>query len=245
MNQVALLGIVLGITAGGLGCDRGDREPAPRKAPPTPAPAVAPPPPAPAPPPPPAPVRPSPPPEVPPVPVPRLAPTTPPRGGWLDLPAWPAGATELTVTWLVYPILDGREPETTKAPLQLVLTIGGVSRIVELPPQFGALSPLNEPVCAGKVMMAYPLERGEVAKITFYEGGAGGFLLRRAGAEALALVGWEQSDGACPDREGLPTVCPRKDRRVLQLHVPRAVTIHEEILEVDEHGERHPLDCTR
>ena len=69
-------------------------------------------------------------------------PTPPPVHGWLDLPAWSAG-DQLEITWLVSIVLDGKDPESSKFPVELVATIGGVSRRLTLKPQLGAVSPLN------------------------------------------------------------------------------------------------------
>lgn len=166
--------------------------------------------------------------------------------GWLDQPRWPTpkAGDRIELTWLVYPIPPPADtPENTRAPLALEITIGGVTRVQKFPPQLGALKPLNLPLCEGAVnLVAYPFERGEVAKITFYEGGAGGFLVKRAASDVLSVIGWEQSDGAC-EVKGQIAVCPRHDKLVTKLHVPKGLEIRERIFEVDTKGTRHPFDC--
>lgn len=103
-------------------------------------------------------------------------------------------------------------------------------------------------MCAGKLgpgalTIAYPLRKGDLAKLTFYEGGAGGYLVRRAGPEALAVIAWEQTDGACPLPNGDLGVCPPSETRVVKLHVPAHVKVHEAIVEIEPDGTRHPIDC--
>ena len=118
-----------------------------------------------------------------------------------------------------------------------------MTRVQKFSPQLGALKPLNLPLCEGVVnLVAYPLERGEVAKITFYEGGAGGFLVKRAASDVLSVIGWEQSDGAC-EVKGQVTMCPRHDKLVTKLHVPKGLEIRERIFELDAKGTRHAFDC--
>ena len=91
---------------------------------------------------------------------------------------------------------------------------------------------------------AYPLEKGELAKITFYEGGAGGYFLRRAG-NFLTIFEWSQTDGACPGANDELVACPRSVEQVGKIRVKAKVgaTIVEEILMVDDKGVRSPFDC--
>jgi hypothetical protein len=154
--------------------------------------------------------------------------------GWLDQPAWPADGKELELAWLVSTELvpDKRYPDWQDAPLDLVATIGGVSRHAVLAPQFGGLKPLNQSACGGN---AYPLEKTEVAKITFYEGGAGGYFVRRKGADVLEVGTWDQGDGLGD---------PRHETSVLRMHVPAKLKIHQAIFEVDAKGTRTPFDCS-
>jgi hypothetical protein len=159
---------------------------------------------------------------------------------WVDTPAWPTAKPDaIDVTWVVHPIADASKPETTKAPLDLEVTIGSVTRTIKLDPQFGALSPINQTVCKTS---AYPLGKHEVAKITFYEGGAGGYFIRRSGA-VLGIVDWSLTDGACPDKHGDPGACPRTEKLVIQLHAPN-VPVREHIVELDANGARHAFACS-
>ena len=109
------------------------------------------------------------------------------------------------------------------------------------------MNPYNESVCedpnTGR-QIAYPLARGEVAKITFYEGGAGGFLVRRSGDNALVVIEWELGDGACTDRKGNMVPCAQSEQRVVSFHVPPGVKIHQRILQVDPEGVAHAFGCT-
>lgn len=79
--------------------------------------------------------------------------------------------------------------------------------------------------------------------IAFYEGGAGGYFVRRTGG-VLSIVDWSLGDGACPDKHGNLGVCPRSEKVKFQLHSPAAAKIHEHIVEVDDAGTRHAFACT-
>jgi hypothetical protein len=159
---------------------------------------------------------------------------------WVDTPRWPAKAEAIDVTWLVYPVpANATTPETTKAPLALEVRIGTVTRTIKLDAQLGALTPDNQVVCKTS---AYPLGKGEVAKITFYEGGAGGYFIRRS-HDVLSIVDWSLTDGACADKHGDPGPCPRDEKVKLRLHAPN-VPVHEHIIEIDAAGARHAFACT-
>jgi hypothetical protein len=160
---------------------------------------------------------------------------------WVDKPAWPAKADAIELTWVVYPVPpNATTPETTKAPLALEIRIGSVTRTIKLDAQLGALEPYNQVVCKTS---SYPLDKGEVAKITFYEGGAGGYYVRRTGG-VLAIVDWFLTDGACPDKHGNPGgPCPGTAKVKVQLHAPN-VPVHEHIVEVDDTGARHAFACS-
>ena len=117
---------------------------------------------------------------------------------WSDTPAWPK-AQKGELVWVLSPLLKAAENEYPKQPVALEVTLGGVTRTLTLAPDFGALHPLNEPMCAdGDHVIAYPLAHGEVAKLTFYEGGAGGYVVRRSG-DALSVIHWTLEDYACED----------------------------------------------
>jgi hypothetical protein len=119
------------------------------------------------------------------------------------------------------------------------VAIGSVERVVKLSPQIGQMPAIYQHACAGSML---PLRRGELAQLTFEEGGFGGFIARRAG-DALEIVAWEQEDGACDDH-GKPVACPRRDKLVAHLHVPAGATLGEVIELVDAKGARHPFPCS-
>jgi hypothetical protein len=158
---------------------------------------------------------------------------------WSDTPAWPKAKTGELV-WVVSPPIVTADPNAMpNQPVALEVTLGTVTRTIKLAPEFGSMKPYNQPMCKGD---AYPFARGEVAKLTFYEGGAGGYVIARSGDE-LSVIRWSLEDGACEDKHHQPVGCPRKDKRVARLHVPADVKLHEQILEVDDKGARHPFDC--
>src|SRR5664279_4881727 len=94
---------------------------------------------------------------------------------WSDTPAWPKAKTGELV-WVVSPPIVTADPNAMpNQPVALEVTLGTVTRTIKLAPEFGSMKQYNQPMCkqADRVD-AYPLEHGEVAKLTFYEGGAGG-----------------------------------------------------------------------
>lgn len=146
------------------------------------------------------------------------------------------------VTWIVHPLVpDPKEPDTLLYPLTLV---AGGDRI-ELEPQLGGLKPYNQSVCSGKAQVdQYPLADGEVAKITFFEGGAGGYLVKRS-RKGLVLIAWNQSDGLCEDpKTHEPAPCPRSERQVREFVVGPAVEVTQQLFVVDKSGKQSPIDCT-
>jgi hypothetical protein len=162
---------------------------------------------------------------------------------WSDTPAWPKAKTGELV-WVVSPPIVTADPNAMpNQPVALEVTLGTVTRTIKLAPELGSMKPYNQPMCkqAGRVD-AYALGKGEVAKLTFYEGGAGGYVIARSGDE-LSVIRWSLEDGACEDKHHQPVGCPRKDKRVARFHVPAGVKLHEQILEVDDKGARHPFDC--
>lgn len=121
----------------------------------------------------------------------------------------------------------------------LTLEIRG-GRTIELEPQMGSLFPFNQSVCKST---AYPLEPGELAKITFYEGGAGGYVVRRKG-DGLELVAWSQADGACADEStGDPVACPPMYERVQMIDAVPNARVEETIVELDAAGMRTVMSC--
>ena len=150
---------------------------------------------------------------------------------------------EVTLTWVVYPpsVPTKHDPQILQQPVDLEVTAGGETKTSKLAPQFGGLMPYNQSACKGD---AYPLARGELAKLTFYEGGAGGFYVKwKAGA--LFIYSWAQTDGLCGTVEK-PEECPRNEKQVASMGV-KATTkakIVERIVEVDDKGVRKPFDCS-
>jgi hypothetical protein len=150
--------------------------------------------------------------------------------------------TTFTLTWLVHPDLPVKHPEVDY-PLTPVDLVAGTERIA-LKPQLGALKAINQSACAGKVSIEqYPLDKGEVAKITFYEGGAGGYFVRRVAPLQLALYSWELGDGACPDAKGEPGACPRKEKKLRTIAVPAGAAIVQKLMMVDAKGKQTPYAC--
>jgi hypothetical protein len=162
---------------------------------------------------------------------------------WSDKPAWPKAKTGELV-WVISPVIKTDDVNAMpNRPVTLEVTLGGVTRAIKLAPDFGALHPLDEPMCAnGDQVIAYPLAHGEIAKLTFYEGGAGGYVVKRSGDE-LSVIHWTLADYACEDKHHHTIACPNHDKRVARFHVPANVKLHEQIVEVDDHGERQPFDC--
>lgn len=158
---------------------------------------------------------------------------------WIDTPAWPEHATAAELTWLVSPAVAAGSNEMPNQPVELVVAIAGVERRVTLRPTYGQMVPTYQSICGNK---AFAPNRGELSQINFEEGGFGGFLVRRAGDDALEVVEWTQEDGACIVH-GKMTACPRKDKVVASMHVPAGVTVREHVFELDAHGKRTPFSC--
>ncbi|HEY3806645.1 MAG TPA: hypothetical protein VGL61_28775 [Kofleriaceae bacterium] len=163
--------------------------------------------------------------------------------GWIDSPRWPAG-NRVELAWLVYPtvprVYQGMG-DTMVAPLQLVATIGSVSRVVTFDPQLGSLKLYFQSACGSDGL---PPERNEIAKLVFEEGGFGGELVRRDGDGVVEILDWSQSDGACPDAHGQPAACKPHEKLVARMHVPHGATFTQAIYDVDDAGARHPFDCS-
>jgi hypothetical protein len=143
------------------------------------------------------------------------------------------------LTWVVHPPPKTSKDDYPKQPLDLVIKVGTTTKTIKLAPQMGSLKPYNQALCKTG---AYPYEVGEVAKITFYEGGAGGYFIRRA-KPGFELVDWGQTDGACDDGKGGMTVCPRSEKFVQRLDLPEDGKFVESIVEIDDAGKRHTLSC--
>jgi hypothetical protein len=155
---------------------------------------------------------------------------------------------DIVIEWLVLEpsVPLDRDPQILQQPVKLgIFVVGPVTpapgfRPLELPPQFGALQPYNQSACKGD---AYPLKKGELAKLTFYEGGAGGFFVKRKG-DTFGVYSWAQTDGLCGDVDK-PVECPRNEKQVasVTLKAKPDAKVHETIYELEK-GVRKPFDCS-
>lgn len=153
----------------------------------------------------------------------------------LDGPAWPAGKSpELKLTWAVYPSVG--QGETSTRNLELVARIGEVVRRFPVGSIRGALLPANQSVCGDK-QIAYKKAPGEVAKITFYVGGASTFVARRASAGMLEIESVQGSDGYCPTND-----CDTK-LPLVTIPIPDDARIVEAISDIQGPGKEGPFDC--
>ncbi|HEY4182424.1 MAG TPA: hypothetical protein VGM90_36585 [Kofleriaceae bacterium] len=146
-------------------------------------------------------------------------------------------ATPVQLTWVVH--ASAATDENYKQALELEVTTAGKTKTITLKPQVGALYAYNQIACKTD---AYPLGKNEVAKITFYEGGAGGYFVRHKGS-AYELVDWFLTDGACDDKKGNFVACPRQEKLVQKLAVPANAQLVDRIIEVDLAGQRTPFVC--
>jgi hypothetical protein len=149
----------------------------------------------------------------------------------------------IAITWLVYPpsVPMKRDPEILEQPVTLEIMTAGKVHTKKLAPQFGGLQPYNQSACNGD---AYPLQDGELAKLTFYEGGAGGYLVKRTG-DTLVVYSWAQSDGLCGTVDK-PVECPRNVKKVADVvaYKQASMGVDERIVEIDDKGARKPFDCS-
>ncbi len=165
----------------------------------------------------------------------------------VDTPAWPKDGKIVELTWVVG--VDQKNPKDPYGdgfglplrPVDLVARVGGVSRTITLPPETGNLTPHNQVMCRTG---AYPLERGELAKITFYEGGASGYFVKRAKPDLLEIHHWWMTDGACEDpKTHEMTACPGEDIVRASFHVPADAKIAGGGIVTIEHGKQVPVTC--
>ena len=163
---------------------------------------------------------------------------------WIDMPAWPKPTPATAqLRWVLAPAPPAGDGVLAKRPVTLELEVDGVTRALVLDPQIGELKRDYLALCASAGgTNAFPLAKGEVGELTFFEAGYGGFRVKRNG-DALTVIAWELEDGACPGKHGEPTACPRRDQQVAKLHVPAKLKLEESIVEVDAKGNRTPLDC--
>ena len=153
----------------------------------------------------------------------------------LDGPAWPAGKSpELKLTWAAYPPVGQGEGATRK--LELVARIGEVARHFPLGSVRGSLLPLNQSVC-GEKQVAYKKVAGEVAKITFYIGGASTFAVRRPSPGMLEVESVQGSDGYCPNND-----CDTR-KSLAKIAIPDDARIVEAITDIQAAGREAPFDC--
>lgn len=157
----------------------------------------------------------------------------------IDTPAWPTPATDLKITWAVYPEIQDKQTGDPKRKLELVVRIGAVARRVDLGQQTGMLFFYNQSVCHST---AYPLEKDQISKITFYLGGAGGYFVKKVGDD-LDVYSWSQSDGACPDEKGGLTACPVYEHIVVRIPIPSGVKISERIVEITNPTTQADMTC--
>ena len=120
-----------------------------------------------------------------------------------DTPAWTEEIGRILLLWDVGP--DRKNPKDPYGdgfglplrPVDLVAQLGKVTRRIKLSPETGNLFVYNQVICKTG---AYPLAGKEVGKLTFYEGGASGYSVVRAGQDLLEVHHWSQTDGHARDR---------------------------------------------
>jgi hypothetical protein len=159
---------------------------------------------------------------------------------------WGKGDT-IELTWVVGP--DTKNPKDPYGegfalplrPVVLEARMGGVTQRVALKAETGNLFSYNQIMCRTG---AYTLTKGELAKLTFYEGGASGYFVTRSTPAQLEIHGWWMSDGACEDpKTGQLGACPGEDKVRATLPVPADVKITGGAIVLLEHGKRVPLVC--
>lgn len=102
----------------------------------------------------------------------------------------------------------------------------------------GALLPVNQSVCGDK-QVAYKKVKGEVAKLTFYVGGASTFAVRRSSAGVLEVETVQGSDGYCPNDD-----CDTRSA-LLRIAIPNDARIVEAISDIEAPGKEAPFDCSK
>lgn len=187
-----------------------------------------------------------------------------PSSGTVERP--PAAAERLQLTWLVHDPTAAADHEAgefggpPERIVELRVAFGDREETIELGTERGMLSPLNQSHChrlrkaqerdpsAPKTITfttdAYEVFGPEVAKITFYEGGARGYSAS-LNAGDLEVRRWSQSDGACDDGHGGTMECPRDLELVRTLSIGQVSSIDEAIFVVGRDGSRQPYDCSK
>ena len=169
---------------------------------------------------------------------------------WSDTPAWPKTGDSIELMWVIG--ADQKNPKDPYGdgfglplrPVELVARMGGVTRRITLEPETGNLNSYNQIICHTG---AYPLVKGELAKLTFYEGGASGYLVKRgATADVLEIHWWAQTDGACesPTTHQLGA-CPVEDELRGQLHIPAKAKLTGGSIFFEDHGKQVPVVCEK
>jgi hypothetical protein len=143
------------------------------------------------------------------------------------------------LVWLVGPDIPAKDPSRDLVKTKVALEIVDAHRTIALKPEFGSLRSDNQPSCKGR---AYPLETNEVGKLTFYEGGAGGYLVKQNG-DLLDIRSWSLTDGACEGKNHDPVACPRKTTHIAYVKLPANTKLHDTIVMVDDKGTRSPFQC--
>jgi len=163
-----------------------------------------------------------------------------------DTPAW-TETGRILLLWDVGP--DRKNPKDPYGdgfglplrPVELVAQLGKVTRRIKLPPETGNLSVYNQIICKTS---AYPLAGKEVAKLTFYEGGASGYSVVRADPDLLEVHHWSQTDGACEGPHHTMVACPVEDKLVARMHIPEDAKVGGGAIFLTENGKQTKLDCS-
>jgi hypothetical protein len=123
--------------------------------------------------------------------------------------------------------------------LALVVSDRGKDTRYDIGRVMGFVTPATQPLCGGA---GYARTSSEVAKIVFYEGGATIVAVRKKRG-IYWLQRHEQSDGACPDRRGNPTLCPPGKTKTIKRVKLSSSKVQESITLKDNKGQWVPLVC--
>jgi hypothetical protein len=154
-----------------------------------------------------------------------------------------ARAEDVELTWAVG--ADRPNPKDPDGlplrPVDLEVKLGGATRRISLKPQTGGLSPMNQVMCQTS---AYPLTKGQLAKITFYEGGASGYSVSRPAPTVLRISRWSVTDGACEDPKTHDlTACPVDESAVSTVDIPASAKLVGGAIATMDHGKRVRFSC--
>jgi hypothetical protein len=150
----------------------------------------------------------------------------------LLLLATPASASDLT--WTVGPSLPTTD---SSAYATRTVSVEIMGKAIKLSKTFGELRPEDQSTCTKKV-----LKHDEVARLTFYELGVGGWVLKRDGDE-IKIYSWSVSDGACQDKHHNVVACPVNEKLVTSVKVPGDEKLRERVFELDAKGKRNAFVC--